>query len=133
MALPTSLLVLPTMLNLFQIRNNTGGVGLVTSVFRLTLARPTFGRDRKPKIFITKPNRSQPDVSNGNKLVIVGRTSKEVGRAKHELARSYWHVLACVCIFPLGNAYSVNCMCAVTQFAIALLLNNNTFYHFGKG
>jgi hypothetical protein len=44
-------------------------------------------------------------VSNGNKLIIVGRTSKEVGRAKHALAISYWRDLVYICIFPLGNSY----------------------------
>lgn len=32
----------------------------------------------------------------------------EVGRAKHELERSYWHVFASICIFPLGNSFSQN-------------------------
>jgi hypothetical protein len=52
----------------------------------------------------------------------VGRPSKEVGRAKHELVRSYWLILVFICIFPLWNAYSV-CMYTITQFALVLLNN----------
>ena len=72
-------------------------------------------------------------VSNGNRLVMVGRTSKEVDRVKHELVRSYWPVLAYICIFPLGNAYSVKCACEVTQVVLALLLNNAMFRNVFKG
>jgi hypothetical protein len=65
----------------------------------------------------------------------MGTTSKEVGRAKHQLARAYLPVMACICIFLfpiflLGNAYSVKCACAITQFAI--LLHSAISYYFGK-
>ena len=55
-----------------------------------------------------------------------------MGRAKHELARSYWLVLADICIFPVGNGYYVKYTCAITQFAFVLLLNNGFFKNSGK-
>lgn len=56
-----------------------------------------------------------------------------VGKAKHVLVISYWHVLVYVYIFPLGNAYSVKCAYAITPFAFALLLNSAIFKNLYKG
>ena len=50
-------------------------------------------------VVLPSQDRPQPVISNGSKLITVGRTSKEVGRAKHELARSYCHLLACNHVF----------------------------------
>lgn len=61
----------------------------------------------------------------GSKLSIADRTSKEVGRVKHELTRSYWCIFAHICIFLLRNVYSVKCAFAITQFTFAFPLNNS--------
>ena len=64
-------------------------------------------------------------LSNGSKLIIVDRTSKEVGRAKYELVKSYWPVLVFICIFSSGNAYSEVRIC---NNSIRPCTLNNAFF-----